>query len=250
MPAIHVPLGPDPPHPPSMSDAPAIVWLFDVDGTLLITDGAGRQAMAHAFHQVFGVADDLSDVPFAGRTDPLIIADALRKHAIALHDGLEPRFYDAMVARMGVELSPGRGRLLPGVEGTLAALAVAPGHVLGLLTGNIEPMARLKLAHFAIDRRFAFGAYGNDGPDRNAIARVAVARAAAHAGVPPGRCIVVGDTEHDVACARAAGARAIAVATGGRSRAELEAAQADLVLDDLRDPDALLAFALAVARGD
>jgi phosphoglycolate phosphatase-like HAD superfamily hydrolase len=233
------------PAPPA---AARIAWLFDVDGTLLLTDGAGRQAMAYAFHEVFGVADDLRDVPFAGRTDPLIVGDALRKHAIGFSDGAEARFYDAVVARMRIELTPGRGRLLPGVEEALTALGGSPGHVLALLTGNIEPMARLKLAHFGIHDRFVFGAYGNDGPDRDAIARVAVARAAARAGVPPERCIVVGDTEHDVACARAAGAHAIAVATGGRTRAELEAAGPDLVLDDLSDPDRLLDFAGALAR--
>ena len=78
------------PHEQPAPDAVApIAWLFDVDGTLLLTDGAGRQAMAHAFYDVFGVADDLRDVPFAGRTDPLIVADALRKHAIGFGDGLE-----------------------------------------------------------------------------------------------------------------------------------------------------------------
>jgi phosphoglycolate phosphatase-like HAD superfamily hydrolase len=225
----------------------AVVWLFDVDGTLLLTDGAGRDAMAHAIFEVFGIADDLRDVPFAGRTDPLIVADALRKHALGFRDGTERRFYDAMVARMAAELAPGRGRILPGVADTLAALGAAPGHTLGLLTGNIAAMARLKLAHFGLERCFAFGAFGDDGPDRDAVARVAVERAAERVGVSPDRCVVVGDTEHDVACARAAGARAVAVATGWRSRAELEAVGADLVLDDLRDAHALLAFAGALA---
>ena len=92
MAAIHA--LPDPRHlaRPPVSGPAAVVWLFDVDGTLLLTDGAGRDAMAHALLEVFGVADDLRDVPFAGRTDPLIVADALRKHALAFRDGTFDRF--------------------------------------------------------------------------------------------------------------------------------------------------------------
>jgi phosphoglycolate phosphatase-like HAD superfamily hydrolase len=104
-------------------------------------------------------------------------------------------------------------------------------------------MARIKLRQFGLDGRFAFGAFGDDGEDRNAVARVAVRRAAERTGLAPERCIVVGDTEHDITCARAAGARAVAVATGTRQRSELEPHAPDLLLDDLADPGPLLEWA-------
>ena len=117
----------------------------------------------------------------------------------------------------------------------------------GLLTGNMTEMARIKLERFRLDGRFAFGAFGEEAEDRNALACVAVSRVAKRYGVPPGRCVVVGDTEHDIACARAAGALAVAVATGERSRAVLEAHAPDLLLDDLADPAPLIEWARRIA---
>lgn len=223
-----------------------LVWLFDVDGTLLWTDGAARQALALALGDHFGLDDDLGDIAFGGRTDPLILGDIARKHRLALADGEAARFWPRVYAHMHRLLTPGRGRLLPGVTALLGRVDAEPGWVAALLTGNNREMARIKLEHFGLAERFAFGAFGDDGPDRDAIARVAVRRAAERTGVEPARCVVVGDTEHDVACARAAGARAVAVATGTRSRAELEPHAPDLLLDDLSDPGPLLDWARAI----
>lgn len=210
-----------------------MVWLFDVDGTLLLTDGAAREAFSFAVREHLGVEDDLRDVAFAGRTDPLILADILARHGRALSDGELPGFWEAAYGRMEGLLTPGRGRLLPGVLELLAEVAREPAWVPALLTGNTTGMARIKLNHFGIADRFAFGAFGEEAADRNALAQVAVARAWERYGVPPERCIVVGDTEHDIACARAAGARVVAVATGIRDRAALAAHAPDLMLDDL-----------------
>ena len=121
---------------------------------------------------------------------------------------------------------------------------------LGPAPGNMTQMARIKLERFGIRERFAFGAFGEEAEDRNALARIAVGRAAKRYGVPPERCIVIGDTEHDIECARAAGAKVIAVATGSRTRAELEALGPDLALDDLSRTAEIVAWARAVADAE
>src|SRR5258706_16431624 len=204
-------------------DAPPLAWLFDIDGTLLLTEGAGREAFASAVEAHFGVVDDLRDIAFAGRVEPLILADILARHRLELRDGDEARFWNGVFDRMRRLLDPPRGRLLPGVLPLLDALAREPAWRLGLLTGNMTEMARIKLDRFGIAGRFAFGAFGEQAPDRNALARAVVGRVGREHGIAPRRCIVVGDTEHDIACARAAGARVVAVATGGGRRGLLAA---------------------------
>lgn len=222
-----------PPQPAS------IVWLFDVDGTLLLTQGAGRDALVRALHEVYSIEDDLSSIAFAGRTDVLILGDIAAKHGIAFGHGDREHFFTRVAAHMRALMDPPRGGLLPGVPFLLDALDAEPGWVSTLLTGNETTMARIKLEAFGVWDRFAWGTFGEEGADRNVIAQLAVARAGERHGVPPERCIVVGDTEHDVACARAAGARAVAVSTGGRHRDTLEACRPDLLLDDLQDLDTL-----------
>jgi phosphoglycolate phosphatase-like HAD superfamily hydrolase len=220
-----------------------LVWLFDVDGTLITTDGAAREAFSAALAERLGVHDDLASVPFAGRTDPLILSDILAAAGRTLDAASELEFWQAVWARMDGLLATGRGRVLPGVPGLLDAIALEPGWVPALLTGNRSEMARIKLGRLGIRERFEWGAFGEEAADRNALARVAVARAAERHGATPGQCVVVGDTEHDVACARAAGAWAVAVATGQRDRATLQAAAPDLLLDDLSDAAGLTAWA-------
>jgi phosphoglycolate phosphatase len=226
-----------------------LVWLFDIDGTLLLTEGAAREAFAFAVRERLGIADDLADIRFDGRTEPLIVADILVKHGLSFGNGDEARFFDAVFERMRRTLVPPRGRLLAGVPQLLDRVGAEPAWLAALLTGNMTEMARIKLARFGLEGRFAFGAFGEEAADRNSLARVAVSRAAGY-GVPPSRCLVVGDTEHDIVCARAAGARAVAVATGVCRRETLEAHHPDLLLDSLADPGALLEFARDVAAGD
>lgn len=226
-----------------------LAWLFDVDGTLLTTEGAAREAFARAVRESFGVDDPLGDIAFAGRTEPLILADILAKHRVRFADGEEARFWDRVFEAMRDAFRPPRGRLLPGVAPLLDRIEAEPAWVSGLLTGNMTEMARIKLDRFGIRGRFAFGAFGEEAEDRNALACVAVARVAKRYGVPPARCVVVGDTELDIACARAAGARVVAVATGECSRAVLAKHAPDLLLDDLSDPQALTAWAREVAAG-
>jgi phosphoglycolate phosphatase len=233
-----------------MASSNRLAWLFDVDGTLLLTEGAARGAFACAVRDWLGVEDDLRDIDFAGRVEPLILRDILRKHGRSLDPTEEARFWDSVFGHMRGQLRPGRGRLMPGIPRLLDRIAAEPGWVLGLLTGNMTQMARIKLGHFGLDGRFAFGGFGEMAADRNALARALVRRVGREHGVPARRCVVVGDTVHDVACARAAGARVVAVATGGTDIATLAAAEPDLLLDDLEETDAIMRWAGAVAGGE
>jgi len=236
--------------PPKARSPYRLALLFDVDGTLLLTDGAAREAFSHAVARVLSVEDDLTDVPFAGRTEPLIVADILAKHGRSFGDGEEPMFWNAVFDRMRAIFGPDRGHLLPGVPELLEATEREPAWVQGLLTGNMTEMARIKLARFSIAERFRFGAFGEEAPDRNALARLAVGRVGERYGIPPHRCIVIGDTVHDVECARAAAARAVAVATGSSTLETLERTGPDLLLRDLTLRAPLLAWMRSVAAED
>jgi phosphoglycolate phosphatase-like HAD superfamily hydrolase len=220
-----------------------LVWLFDIDGTLLLTEGAARDAFARAVGERFPGPEPLGDVAFAGRTEPLILGDILARHGAQFDREEEARFWNSVFGYMAEELRPDRGRLMPGVTELLDGLEREPAWASALLTGNMTQMARIKLRRFGLSRRFAFGAFGEEAEDRDALARIAVARAGERFGVTPARCIVVGDTVHDIACARSAGAHVVAVATGG-TRAEALAAHApDLLLADLGDAAGLIAWA-------
>lgn len=224
-----------------------LVWLFDVDGTLIRTHGS-RAAFRAATKLLTGVDDTLEGVPFAGRTDPLILADIMKRHGRTLTPAETERFWQVARAVMEQQLGEGgRGQILPGVLPLVEAIGREPSWIPALLTGNTGAMARLKLGHFGLADSFVFGAFGDEAPDRDALACRAVAEALSRWGVPPGRCIVVGDTELDIGCARAAGAKVVAVTTGTRTRADLAACAPDLLLDDLSDPESLLAWARAVA---
>jgi phosphoglycolate phosphatase-like HAD superfamily hydrolase len=179
----------------------------------------------------------------------LIVDDILTRHGVAFTDGERSAFWDATTVHMRRLMDPPRGGLLAGARELLDEMASVSVWTRALLTGNVTSMAHVKLESFGIRDRFAWGAFGEEGPDRDAIARLAVARAAQRHGVPPERCIVVGDTEHDVACARAAGAKAVAVASGSHTRERLAAFAPDLLLDDLRDGTSLLAWARELPDG-
>jgi phosphoglycolate phosphatase-like HAD superfamily hydrolase len=228
---------------------PRLAWLFDVDGTLLTTEGAAREAFSLAVREHLGAEDALRDVAFAGRTEPHILKDILARHRIEFAEIDEARFWNAVFDAMRVKLRPPRGRLLAGVEPLLDRIGEERDWVAGLLTGNMTEMARIKLERFGIHERFAFGAFGEQADGRDALAIDVVGRVGRRYGVPPSRCIVVGDTVHDIACARAAGARVAAVATGTQSRAMLAERRPDLLLDDLADHAPLIAWARAVAAG-
>jgi phosphoglycolate phosphatase len=235
-----------------MSHNPPSLILFDIDGTLVLTGGAGARAMTRAFREVFQVEDGFRGVAMPGRTDPLIVAEALRNAGVDLGDGLLDDFRLLYSERLREEITkPGpRKGVLPGVRPLLDALTQRPDVLLALLTGNYTEAARIKLEHFDLWRYFAFGAYGEEAPDRNQLVGVAIerARACGAPGEALKRLIVVGDTPLDVACAHAGGALAVGVATGGHTVEELEACGADFVFENLSDARRFLALVDRSAR--
>lgn len=211
---------------------PVSVILWDIDGTLLSTGGAGREALDLAFEELFGVPKAFIAVSFGGRTDLGLVGEAFERAGLLMPDDAAPRLHDRYVSHLRRILAerPGRAKLLPGLPEALAQ--TAPRAVNALLTGNWRAGAEAKLGAVGLWGQFRFGAFADDAADRNALVPIARHRALAH-GVTPGRVIVIGDTPHDVACARAGGAVAVAVCTGWSSRDELHACGPDLLIEDL-----------------
>jgi phosphoglycolate phosphatase-like HAD superfamily hydrolase len=221
------------------------VLLFDIDGTLVLTGRAGVRAMNRACQEVIGHSNALDGVAVAGRTDWIILHDALRAIGHEMDEDLFARLRDAYVTLLREEiLLPGEGTkaVLPGVAGLLDALRARPDVFLALLTGNFEEGARIKLEHFDLWRYFKCGAFGDDAADRNALVPFALdrARACGLDAIAPEDVFVVGDTPHDVACARAVGAVPAGVATGSFSVADLRGSGADIVFPDLGDAAAFM----------
>lgn len=221
--------------------------LFDIDGTLIYSAGAGVRAMTRALEEITGVAEGFKGIDCSGKTDPQIICEALEKLELPSHDGLVATLLDLYLACLKVEVSKGKGHVKPGVQLLLQTLRDTEGIHLGLLTGNIERGARIKLESFGLNLYFPVGAFGNDDRDRNRLLPVAVERLRSTAGVTLTRrdCIVVGDTPRDVACAHAHGAPCIAVATGPYSTEALEVTGADLVVLDLSDTRRIVKWIMA-----
>jgi phosphoglycolate phosphatase len=219
--------------------------LFDIDGTLLTTGGCGERALRGAVRDFFGCEDDLKEIEIAGRTDTSIARQLLRKYK-----GDEEKALDVLehyLRHLPVLLPQIQGRLLPGVRDLLDSLHGRENVVLALLTGNLHRGAEFKLSHYGVWHYFQFGAFADDHHDRNKLGAFAMARAKER-GLEPraDRVFVIGDTPHDIACARACGAQAIGVATGGSSYEALVAANPDAVLRDFTDLSATLkVFGLA-----
>jgi phosphoglycolate phosphatase len=218
----------------------AVIVLFDVDGTLILSGRAGLRGMNATFERLYGVAGALDGVSLAGRTDRAIVGDVLRALGVEATPEEIARIREAYVDDLRVEIRrpvDDPSGVLPGVEPLLDAIDGLPHVRSGLLTGNFEPGAVVKLEHFGLWRRFGFGAFGDDHVDRRALVPIALDRAqrAGHPMPSPDRIVVVGDTPLDVDCAKAHGARAIAVATGPFDRATLASAGADLVVDSFDD---------------
>jgi phosphoglycolate phosphatase-like HAD superfamily hydrolase len=217
------------------------VCLFDIDGTLINSMGAGKAAMEAALADEFGVPRLLDGVPYSGRTDRAIGRDLLRVHGIDDSPAMWDRLARAYLKRLPGSLARHRGRVLPGIGQLLSQLGKRDDVVLGLLTGNIEAGARAKLGHFNLFHHFVFGAYGDLHCDRNEVARAALAATRTHLNRAPDleRIWVVGDTPLDVRCGRAIGAKVVAVGTGWNSLEELEAEKPDVLAADLSDPTPL-----------
>jgi phosphoglycolate phosphatase-like HAD superfamily hydrolase len=218
------------------------VLLFDIDGTLLVSGGAGKAALEAALAAEFGITELRGQVAFSGRTDRAIIRDLFALHDVADTPANLRRVLTAYLGHLPASLHRHPGRVLPGIAVLLEQLTVRPGVALGLLTGNVREGARLKLGHYGLTHHFAFGGYGDDHLERDDVAHEALAAVHRHlnGSALPRQVWVIGDTPLDVRCARAIGARAAAVATGWHSRDELATAGPDLLLADLADPSPLL----------
>lgn len=210
--------------------------LFDIDGTLLHTGGAGVRAFAQAFETEFGLRHGTERMRFAGRTDSGLVREFLTQHGVAVTPEHCRRFFDCYVHWLDHHLRQIEGSACPGVDGWLAELAALPSPpVLGLLTGNIRLGAQIKLRHYGLWEPFVTGGFGDDHEERNEIARVAKTRASRRFGreLRGEEILVIGDTPLDIACGRAIGARCLAVATGGSKLEELQAHRPDWAVTDL-----------------
>lgn len=216
---------------------PVKLVLFDIDSTLLDCGPQVRPLFASALEEVFGTAGNVDGYDFAGRTDPRIVIDLMVAAGVPEREAREklPRMKELYMDRLSGGLDPRGMRLLPGVEETLERLAAREDLVLALLTGNWEPGARAKLACFDLNRYFGFGAFGCDGVDRSELPPVAFDRAERALGrrFDPAETLIVGDSVHDVSCARDHGIPCLAVATGRTPAERLRAAGADWVVPDL-----------------
>jgi phosphoglycolate phosphatase-like HAD superfamily hydrolase len=221
--------------------------LFDIDGTLVWTDGAGRSAIGEALLSEMGSTGPIDDYRFDGKTDPQIVVELM---TAANHpDAESPRHIEAVCRRyldlLRRELDERQGaiRVYPGIESLLQALETRSDTIVGLLTGNLEEGAHLKLSAAGIDpERFRVGAFGSDSAIRAELPAIAAARAEPLMGrIPTGNAIVIiGDTPADMTCGNGVGARAVGVATGRHSVAELLQAGGDAVFENLAETESVL----------
>jgi len=216
--------------------------LWDIDGTLIASSGAGRRALCAALRAIFDVDGALDEVELAGRTDRWIMREVLRKFSLPATEENFTRFFDGYLAALPAELHHSPSRILPGVQEILQAVAAGGGFAQGLLTGNKRDGARVKLGHHGLWEIFPFGAFADDSEHRNDLGAHALRRAREHHGCefPAARVWVIGDTPHDIECGRVIGARTLAVSTGGYSLEQLRAHTPTAVLADLSDTAAVL----------
>ncbi len=219
------------------------IVLFDIDGTLIDSGGAGVRALNYAFSELFAVNDAFSHISLAGKTDLQIMREGLAVHGISGNNGIVPSFMKAYLLHLGREMQNTHKQLKPGIREALDALSAMDGHIaLGLLTGNIEEGARTKLEAFALNDYFPAGAFGSDDEDRNRLLPVARSRfeLLLEREIDYKDCIIVGDTPRDVYCAKPYGAFSIGVATGPYQSDALVQAGADRVFETLADTGAFL----------
>jgi phosphoglycolate phosphatase len=223
--------------------------LFDIDGTLILTGGAGMRAFYRALARVFSLAVESEVIRPDGKTDPIIALELLRhfgQESLWTDESRETLFscyLSCLDEEMNIAGGNGHIRVLAGVHELLEALAARPDYALGLVTGNLEAGAKIKLVRAGLDHYFRFGGYGSDSDDRTVLIRMGMERGAQ--AVAPERveaAFVIGDTPLDIIHGRAAGAAVIAVASARYSIDELAAHTPDLLVRDLTDLSRILSF--------
>ncbi len=217
--------------------------LFDIDGTLIDSGGAGTRSLDLALKELFSVENGFYGISMAGKTDTQIIKEGLMKHGMPA-DGNVESIVRVYLAHLREEINNDRKHVKPGIYELLENLQQRGESGLGLLTGNLEQGARIKLEPFGLNKYFSSGAFGSDDEDRNNLLPIAVNRFEElfRIKIEIDSCIIVGDTPRDVECAHIYGAMCIGVATGPYSVEDLIAAGADHVLKDLSGDDSLFQF--------
>ena len=215
--------------------------LFDIDGTLIRTGGAGVKAFEETFKSVFGIPEATRTLKFAGRTDTSLVREGFVLHGIEPTAQNFEKFFNAYPQLLEQLLRQLPGAVCEGVNSFIAGIdGFSPPPALGLLTGNIRRGAELKLTHYGLWQHFPFGGFGDDHEDRNCIATVAKERGERMLGqeLRGEEIVVIGDTPLDVACAKSIGAKVIAVGTGNYTAAELQKSEPTWAVDHLGRLDA------------
>jgi phosphoglycolate phosphatase-like HAD superfamily hydrolase len=218
------------------------ICLFDIDGTLLSSGGAGKAAMEAALESEFAVTRTSGGVPYSGRTDRAITQDLFHFHGIEWSVDNWQRFLASYLGHLPDCLASHQGKIMPGIAELLQNISGREQFALGLLTGNVREGARLKLGHYGLFEYFAFGGFGDHHLDRDDVAQEALAVIQSRYNGAANSVWVIGDTPLDIRCARAIGAHAIAVATGSHSVDELAAEQPDLLVADFSNAAPVLAL--------
>jgi phosphoglycolate phosphatase len=220
------------------------ICFLDIDGTLILTGGAGQTAFARTLAEDFGIEEIDRTVAFAGRSDRAIAMDLFRSHDVDPTAENWLRFCAGYLPRLEETLATHQGFVLPGVADLLAALAARGDVAVGLLTGNVREGARRKLGHYALWKHFPFGGFGDEHTERCDIAAAALAAARHHLNGEHGhgQVLVIGDTVHDIDCGRSIAARCVAVPTGHTTAAALRASEPDVLVDTLEDVGPILAL--------
>lgn len=226
-----------------------ILALFDIDGTLISTDGAGLRAFRSAMEDVFDIQIEPTAISPDGKTDPLILKEFLQLYqstalwSQASEKKLFARYLECLEDEMSLARTSGRARVLPGVEGLLETLSTASDFAVGLATGNLEAGARIKLQSLGLYGYFRFGGFGSDSENRTELTLIGVRRGRSHvAPIPVDGAFIIGDTPFDIIHGHAAGEAVIAVATGRYGVDELGAHNPDLVLGNLMETEHIVAF--------
>lgn len=218
--------------------------LFDIDGTLLLTGGAGKIAFERAYLELFGAGNVWGNTHPDGRTDPDLIDEiSMRALGRQLNPDENTRLIDSYhtLFREAIQDMP-NFRLMPGIPGILETLSGKRGMLLGIATGNFETAARIKLEKGGLSRHFSFGGYASDSRDRFELTRIACERGLKKNGgpIPSERIFVIGDTIHDVRAAKKLGVRSVAVATGRTTAEQLRKENPDYCFQDLTQADDFL----------
>jgi phosphoglycolate phosphatase-like HAD superfamily hydrolase len=218
--------------------------LFDIDGTLIDSGGAGTKSLSLAFMEMFSVKDAFRTISMAGKTDLQIIREGLELYNIDHTNGIIPEFCRKYLKHLRIQMMNGKGYIKSGIKEALEALKPDEEIVLGLLTGNVKEGARIKLEYFGLHSYFGIGAFGDDDEDRNKLLPIALDKLYRQnsSRISFRDCIVIGDTPRDITCSKPYGALSIAVSTGPYSFKALSDAGADVVLEDLSDTEGFMSI--------